>query len=245
MQAIKKEKLEMLRREILCLQGLGTRPSSEQPPIKLGPVLNNMPGKVFPVGAVHEFLSPTLAASAATNGFISAVISFLMQSGKPCLWVGMRRTIFPPALKVFGIDPDRIVFIEVAKEKEALWTIEEALKCKALGAVIGEIKELDFTSSRRLQLAVEDSRVTGFINRLYPRSLRPTACVARWQILPAGSQTTGGLPGIGFPRWRVELLKIRNGKPDCWQLEWSDNAFHSIDSSVQKMVSPALQTGVA
>ena len=36
-----------------------------------------------------------------------------------------------------------------------LWVIEEALKCEGLAAVIGEIKELSFTQSRRLQLAVE------------------------------------------------------------------------------------------
>src|SRR5690554_5449060 len=131
---MKKEQFDKLRREILCLQKPAIRSCMEQPDIKLGPVLDNMPGKVFPTGAIHEFLSPTLAASAATSGFISAVLSSLMQSGKPCLWVSTHRTIFPPALKVFGIDPDRFFFIDVTTEKEALWVIEEALKCEAVGA---------------------------------------------------------------------------------------------------------------
>jgi len=34
-----------------------------------------------------------------------------------------------------------------------------------------------------------------------------------------------GLPGLGFPRWQVELLKVRNGQPGSWVVEWSDGRF--------------------
>jgi protein ImuA len=245
MQAVKKEQLEMLRKEILCLQGYGARPCSEQSPVKLGPVLDSMPGRVFPTAGIHEFISPTLSVSAATTGFISAVLSTLLKNGKTCLWVSRCRTIFPPGLKAFGIDPGSVIFIDTAREKEALWTLEEALKCEALGAVVGEIQELDFTRSRRLQLAVESSRVTGFINRLYPRSILPTACIARWQIQPAGSKAPGGLPGISSPRWKVELLKIRNGRPGSWDLAWSGNSFQAIGKQAGHIGSAEHKTVVA
>ena len=42
-------------------------------------------------------------------------------------------------------------------------TMEEALKCNRITAVLGEIKEISFKESRRLQLAAEQSRVTGFL----------------------------------------------------------------------------------
>jgi protein ImuA len=60
--------------------------------------------------------------------------------------------------------------------------VEEALRCNRLAAVVAEIGELSFTASRRLQLAVEQSRVTGFILRLKPRNLTSTACVTRWRV---------------------------------------------------------------
>jgi len=41
--------------------------------------------------------------------------------------------------------------------------MEEALKCESLSAVIAETPEISFTVSRRLQLAVEQNRVTSFI----------------------------------------------------------------------------------
>lgn len=223
-----KETLDKLRKEILCLQGLAAPLAMEGSSLKLGPIQSAMPNKIFPTGAIHELLSNNMEEASATGGFIIALLHSILQTGKPCIWVSTHRTIFPPALKVLGIDPDQIIFIDAFRGKEALWTVEEALKCDALSAVIGEIKEVDFTQSRRWQLAVENSHVTGFIHRIYPRNIRPTACVSRWHIQPTASQPMGGLPGVGFPCWKVELLKIRNGSPGIWQLEWRNNTFHTI-----------------
>ena len=109
-----------------------------------------------------------------------------------------------------------------------LWTMEEALKCEGLAAVIGEIKELNFTVSRRLQLAVEQSRVTGFIIRNNPRTITTSACVTRWKITTLPSELKDGLPGVGFPRLNVGLLKVRNGKPGNWQIEYSAGRYRHI-----------------
>jgi len=106
--------------------------------------------------------------------------------------------------------------------------MEEALKCEGLAAVIGEIKELSFTASRRLQLAVEQSRVTGFIIRNNPRTITTTACVTRWKITALSSELEDGLPGVGFPRWNVDLLKVRNGNPGKWQIEFNAGRFRHI-----------------
>ena len=103
--------------------------------------------------------------------------------------------------------------------------MEEALKCEALSAVIGELRDLDFTASRRLQLAVEKSRVTGFVIRHVRKKINTTACVTRWKISHLPSEMIDQLPGIGFPRWKVELLKVRNGKPGAWEITWIDGAF--------------------
>jgi protein ImuA len=36
------------------------------------------------------------------------------------------------------------------------------------------------------------------------------------------------MPGVGFPRWEVELLKVRNGEPGKWIIEWSPNGIKYI-----------------
>jgi len=124
----------------------------------------------------------------------------------------------------FDVEPDRVIFIDLQREKDVLWATEEALKCEGLAAVVAELREISFAQSRRLQLAVENSKVTGFILRNDLRKLTATTCVARWQVTPLPSGVADDLPGVGFPRWQVDLLRVRNGSPGSWKLEWIDGA---------------------
>ena len=210
------------------MQGFKPPPAGAAAHIGLGPVAAAFPNASFPTGAVHEFLSAGAENAAATGGFIAGLLASLMQSDRVGIWISSARTLFPPALKIFGIEPHQIIFIDLPKERDVLWTMEEALKCEGLAAVVGEMREISFTASRRLQLAVEQSRVTGFILRHHPRSLTTTACVSRWNITSLPSVLEDKLPGVGFPRWKVALLKIRNGRPGAWQMEWRAGAFHPV-----------------
>jgi protein ImuA len=218
-----------LQKEILVLQGFKSA-SNTALDLGLGPIRHAFPNSTFPVGAVHEFLSSSVETGAATSGFISGLLSNLMGKKGTTMWISSSRTLFPPALKNFGIQPDRFVFIDLKKEKDVLWAMDEALKCGALTAVVGELRDIDFTASRRLQLAVEESQVTGFVLRNNPKPPNTTACVSRWKITSLPSETVDGLPGIGFPHWKVELLRIRNGKPGSWDVMWKKGKFHSVDN---------------
>jgi len=186
--------------------------------------------------AIHEFLSAEPEHAAASGGFIAGLLKTLMLNGGACLWISMSRSLFPPALRAFGVEPDRVIFIDLHREKDVLWAMEEALKCEGLAAVIGEMQEISFTQSRRLQLAVEQSRVTGFILRSDPRKLSATACTARWKITPLPSELEAGMPGVGFPRWNVELLKVRNGNPGIWKMEWKAGGFMPVGENVGEAV---------
>lgn len=228
---VQKEKdniVKELQREVLSLQRYGQPSLQNRIDTGLGVIESAFPGGVFPTGAMHEFISYSSCSAAATNGFMAGIGSSLMAHGGACVWVGARNTVFPAALNAFGIMPERVVFIDPLRQKEVLWTIEEALKCDALSLVVGELGELSFTESRRLQLAVEHSRVTGFIHRRNPRSENTVACVSRWKITPVASVFSGAMPGVGMPRWQVQLLKVRNGIPGNWTVEWANCAFRYI-----------------
>lgn len=226
MGATKADIIAQLQRDILPLQGYAI-PLQSKVETGLGPVLQAFPTKTFPTGAVHEFCSWSPESSAATGGFVSGVLGPLMQNNGVCIWISSYRTIFPPALQSFGIAPESVIFINLRKEKEMLWAMEESLKCESLVAVVGEIQEMSFTNSRRLQLAVEKSRVTGFVLRHHPKTMQANACIARWQITSLPGEADG-FPGVGFPKWNVELLKVRNGKPGKWELSYYDNQFHAV-----------------
>lgn len=223
--------IAQLRKEILPLQGYKPLIHDTVLNIGIGPIKNAFPNHAFPLGAIHEFICDEAEDKAATSGFISTIISSLIQNSGTAIWISASQTIFPPALDPMGVTPERVIFINLQKEKEILWTMEEALKCDGLAVVIADIQELSFVASRRLQLAVEQSLVTGFVLRYKPKNLNTTACVTRWKIKPENSVTIDDLPGVGFPRWNIELIKIRNGNPGSWIMEWSADGLKHIPYS--------------
>ncbi|MCK7556335.1 Error-prone repair protein ImuA [Chitinophaga sedimenti] len=231
MPATKAEIIARLQQDILPLQGFRPKLSSPAVDLALGPMKQAFPNAVFPLGVVHEFICKGIEEEAATDGFIAGILSGLMRKGGVVLWIGAYKMLYPPALKAYGIPPDKIIFIDAQQEMELMWVMEEALRCEGLAAVIGELRELSFTASRRLQLAVEQSKVTGFIIRRDPRSVGTTACVTRWRISPLPSALPEGMPGVGHPCWKVSLLKVRNGRPGVWDMEWSAGRFRHLPAA--------------
>ena len=227
MPALKADIITQLKKDILALQGF--RPLLHQKQqIDLGTINHSFPNSLFPLGVNHEFICKDHEGLTSSNGFIAGILSSLLKKGGAAVWISSSHTIFPPALVSFGINPAQLIFIRLRNQKEILWTIEEALKCEGLTAVVGEINTLDLIQSRRLQLATEQSGVTGFLLRTKQRILNTTVCSCRWQIHSLQSETEDGLPGVGFPRLNVELLKVRNGKPGSWQLEWVNGKFNEV-----------------
>ncbi len=229
MQQSRANILSSLQADILRLQGFKS-PGNTTARLKLGLMDAAFPQGVFPLGAVHEFLPAGEEDTAATSGFVASLLSGVTGSNGIALWISTSRTLFPPALKSFGISPDRFIFIDLKKEKDVWWAVEEGLKCSSVAAVVGEMPNLDFTSSRRLQLAVEQSYVTGFVIRPYSQKLTTTACVSRWKIASLPGEVIDDLPGVGYPQWRVELQKVRNGKPGTWEVRWVNGQLETVEN---------------
>lgn len=232
MAETKKDIINKLQKDILLMQGFKPQSLSAVDKTGLGFVQTAFPNGVFPKGAIHEFINAEPEHAAASGGFIAGLLKSLMIHRGACLWISCSRTIFPPALKAFEVDPELVIFVDLKREKDVLWATEEALKCDGLAAVIAEVKEITFMQSRRLQLAVEKSKVTGFILRSDANKITATSCVARWKITPLPSELEDDMPGVGFPQWNVELLKVRNGNPGSWKIEWSDKGFVPIEEAI-------------
>lgn len=222
----KKNTLEALRKIILAAEGYTLENNGNRFIKDLGMIEDAFPLQAFPEGAIHEFISEEVEQTAASAGFISCLLGMLMQHPGPCLWISLGKRLFPPSLIQYNIDPTRIIFVQLHQQRDALWALEESLKCSSLSAVVAEIKDLDLIACRRLQLAVEKSRVTCLVHRFRPKQLHSVAFASRWRIRPAVSQNEDGLPGIGHPLWDVQLEKVRNGKPGHWQMGWLNGKFH-------------------
>ena len=229
-----------LQREILPLQGYKPQPQRGTDK-SLGPITEAFPNKEFPIGAIHEFQFREKEEAVATGGFIAGIISSFIKKEGVTVWICKEQNIFPPALAFFGLKPEQFIFIYLEKEKDRLWVMEEALKCPGITAVIGECKMLNFTISRRFQLAVEKSGVTGFIIR--EEGKNTTASLTKWRIHSLPSYIDENLPGIGFPFWDVNLEKVRHGKPGSWELLWRKGCFQTIEKQTKTISIQHRKTG--
>ena len=200
-----------------------------------------LPDEVFPLGAIHELLSQGNEMTAASTGFMSGLLGMILRAGGFIIWIAKKRTVFPPGLARFGLETDRIVFIDVERDQEILWATEEALRSKGIAAVVSEIADVDLTSTRRMQLAVEQSQVTGFLLRSNPKKSGSSSCVTSWRIRPLPTSFSDGMPGVGFPHWNVELTRARNGKPGEWQIEWREDAFHLVRPDKAELLTSILR----
>jgi protein ImuA len=100
--------------------------------------------------------------------------------------------------------------------------MEEALRCRAISAVIGEMRHgtLDAVAVRRLSLTAADSGALALLLRAKPGADASTAAT-RWIVGAAPSSHRHSFE-FGAPRFTVHLTRNRRGPTGSWILEWSD-----------------------
>jgi protein ImuA len=147
-----------------------------------------------------------------------------VRGGGMVLWCSKQRDLYGPGLAEHGLDPARIVLVRAARDDDILWALEEGLRTPALAAVVSEVGRLPMVAGRRLQLAAERSGVTALLLRRWrtgaeaaAERTQPSAAVTRWRITSLPSLPDGE-PGLGRPRWRVELLRCRGAEPAAWDM---------------------------
>lgn len=89
---------------------------------------------------------------------------------------------YPPAAAAWGIDLARLVVLRPTTENDALWALDQALRCPGVGAVWARWNEFDARDFRRLQLAAEAGRTLGLLLRPARRRGRPTWAQVQWLI---------------------------------------------------------------
>ena len=180
--------------------------------------------------------NPTLSELFSTHPRDGGWAGFLLAQldrTRPLLWVQERMAIlesgriYPPGLPV-----QNIIHVEARDARDALWAMEEGLRCPALSAVIGEIwgdpKALDFTATRRLAVAAERSGVAAFLIRLGGHANLSGARM-RWRIASAPSLSNELDPKApGAPVWDADLFRARGAPPGRWTLMHEADRFRLV-----------------
>ncbi len=192
-------------------------------------------------GALHEIAASSEAHLAAATGFVLG----LAACSRHLLWVAEDMALtesgapYGPGLDLFKRAPNRLLTVAVSHRRDLMWAMEEALHCRAIGAVIGELRHgaLDPVAVRRLSLAAATSGALALLLRAQPVHDTSTAAT-RWIVDAAPSSPDYG---PGQPRLLTHLIRNRRGPTGSWILEWSNNdARFILATHAQPVAAPAL-----
>lgn len=218
MEGEKKARFAALRLRLAALENGGRAPAVL--PFGIAAIDAGLPGGGLPMGALHELAGAGGESEdgAAAAAFLAGIVARLSPE-RPVLWCLRHGDLYVPGLALYGLAPQRLILAHAPNDRETLWAVEEGLRSPALAAVIGEVEALSAPASRRLQLAAETLGVTGFVLRRSSAAAATSSAVTRWRVTALPGSSTAGEPGIGRPRWRVELLRCRGGMPAAWDVE--------------------------
>lgn len=163
---------------------------------------------------------------------------FDIRAGRAVLWIEPEAAAFEggalygPGLELLGLPMARLIGLRVAHERDGAWAMEEALRCRAVAAVVGEFarekSSLDLTMLRRLALAAGEGGGLGLLLRHYACA-QPSPAMTRSEIAAApGARDAFG--GLGRPAVVLSLVRNRRGPTGRWLLAWDchERAFHSV-----------------
>jgi protein ImuA len=226
MHPIRADAVEELRHQVAQIEANGPTLTGAEHSVRLGvAAIDAALGGGLPLGAVHE-LAPALPIHAgAAQGF--AVVLAALTRGS-VLWVETdfarleNGTPYGPGLALSGLALDRLVLLTVPRSIDVLWAMEEALRSRAVTAVIGEVPDDrtldDGPATRRLSLTARDSGGFGLLLRQRPSSAA-SAAATRWQAAAApGAQDQFG--GLGRTTFALSLTKNRRGVCGRWLISW-------------------------
>ena len=178
---------------------------------------------------LHEIAAATASLNddAAATLFLAGIAArFCDQPGFSVFWAVTAFDLYAPGLEQVGLGPEKLLYAQGGKDAKVLAMAEDALRDGSLACVIAEVKAADMTATRRLQLAASDGQTPMLLFRRHRSRDRcpltvPSSAMTRWRIGCLASERLPW-PGVGRPRWRVELARQRNGDPFTLELEACD-----------------------
>jgi protein ImuA len=225
--------IEQLRQRLRALEkpaGIGDGP--DVLPLGIAAIDDTLGGGLAR-GALHEIAAASEAHLATATGFALALAA---RGRSHTCWIAADMTLaesgapYGPGCEAFGVAPERLLTVAVARPRDLLWAMEEALRCRTVGAVIGEWRHglIDMVTQRRLSLVAAENGALALLLRAASADEASTAAT-RWIV--------GAAPGDCLA---ARLVRNRRGPTGSWILQWSDSdGCFALATHAQPVAAPA------
>lgn len=150
-----------------------------------GTIVELMPAEIG-IGELR-LLMPALARITSTDRYVALIAPPYIP--------------FAPALSQHGVRLERLLVIRAQKPEDILWAFEQTLRCKSFAAAVAWPLTIRDREVRRLQLAAEAGRSTGFLYRPVAAALESSPAALRLRL--HANQESG---------LELEILKCRGGR---------------------------------
>lgn len=242
------EILRVLRRQVAAIEARVDCARKNRALVFGIPPLDQTLGGGLGRGVLHEIAPAAPFDFGAGAAFtLALLVRAVREDGRDALWIepeaaaGEGGRLYGPGLDCLGLPMARVISLRVARERDGAWAMEEALRSRAVAAVVGEFMRdsaLDLTMLRRLSLAAGAGGGFGFLLR-HRLSARPSPALTRFVVAAApGRRDPFG--GLGRPAVLLTLVRNRHGPPGRWHLSWDhhEHAFFSAPLSLD-LAAPA------
>lgn len=209
------EMVEKLRGRMRSVEKSRRRPGEAALSTGWPPLDNLLPGGSLRRGSLVEWLAAGPGSGAALLAWQAAQQA--AHEGGAIVVLDRRQDVYPPALAAWGVDLERVVFVQPQNARDEGWAWDQALRCPGVAAVWGWVDQIDDRLFRRWQLSAEANGGVGMLIRSGAVRTQPTWADVRWWVEPQGA--------AAGRRMRVELLRCRgaggNGSVELVLDEWT------------------------
>jgi protein ImuA len=160
-----------------------------------------LPGGGLEPGSLVEWLAPAEGSGAATLA-LQGVHCALEQH---LVWAVVDATgeFHPPVVRGWGVPLESLLLLRPSSVADAVWTVEQCLRCPAVGVTWFRAEHLPDPVLRRWKLAAEIGGGVGVLFRPDTAARRASWADVRWHAQPRPALTAE------VRRVRVELLVCR------------------------------------
>jgi protein ImuA len=167
---------------------------------------------LFPCGIRRGTLTEWLSEGPGT-GTESLTLKLVSDLHGILMIVDSHHTFYPPAAAALGVALADTIIVRPRREADALWAVEQSLRCRGVGIVLARLNHVESRSFRRLQLAAEQGGAIGVLIRPASQRASPSWAQARFLVRALPSQPVGR---------RLQLESLHRDGGDVVELELND-----------------------
>jgi hypothetical protein len=178
-----------------------------------------LPHGGLPMGAITELLE---SEGCAASGAWAVAALFAARAARAAeggarfvVWIDASGELYPPAALSLGLDPGALLVVRPRNANDALWSFDQAIRCRDVAASVAALPRLTMPILRRLQLAAAAGGGLGLLVRPGREGGDPSAAAVRLRVEREPSAGCSAKPlAQGEPAAgaiTIELVRARGG----------------------------------